>query len=51
MVDNDGLQFDGMTIGVVKDDTLHFIVYTGTRLHYYPKYKKDVEKLFASIRT
>jgi len=51
MVDDDGLEFDGMTIGVVREDTLHFIVYAGTRLHYFPKYRQNVEKLFASIRT
>lgn len=51
MLDEDGLAFDGMTIGAVKDGTLHMIVYIGTHLHYFPKHQKDVEKLFASIRT
>ena len=51
MKSDDGLEYDGSALGTVKDDTLHLIVYMGTRLHYYPKYAKDVEKLFASIRT
>ena len=51
MVEEDGLEYEGMVIGVVKDDELHLIVYSGARLHYFPKYKKTVEKIFASIRT
>lgn len=51
MVEEDGLDYEGMVIGVVKDDELHLILYSGTRLHYFPKYKPTVEKIFASIRT
>jgi hypothetical protein len=51
MVEEDGLEYEGMVIGVVKDDALHLILYSGTRLHYFPKHKAAVERLFASIRT
>lgn len=51
MVEEDGLEYEGMVIGVVKDDELHLILYSGTKLHYFPKYKPTVEKIFASIRT
>jgi hypothetical protein len=51
MLSEDGLEYDGVVLGTVREDTLHIIAYVGTRLHYYPKYAKDVEKLFASIRT
>lgn len=50
MVEEDGLEYEGMVKGVVKDDELHLILYSGTKLHYFPKYKKTVEKIFASIR-
>ncbi len=51
MSSEDGLEYDGMVYGTVREDTLHVILYMGTRLHYFPKYAKDVEKIFASIRT
>lgn len=46
-----GLEYDGIAFGAVQGDTLHVIVYRGTRLHYFPQYSKEVEKLFSSIRT
>lgn len=51
MVEEDGLEYEGMVIGTVRDDELHLILYSGARLHYFPKYKQTVEKIFASIRT
>ena len=51
MVEEDGLEYEGMVKGVVKDDELHLILYSGTKLHYFPTHKKTVEKIFASIRT
>lgn len=51
MVSEDGLDYSGVVLGTVKDDTLHLIMYSGTSLHYFPKHAKDVEKVFASIRT
>lgn len=51
MLSEDGLEYDGLALGTVREGTLHIIVYMGTRLHYFPKYAKDVEKLFASIHT
>ena len=51
MVEEDGLEYEGMLIGTVKDDELHIIIYSGTKLHYFPKHKQTVEKIFASIRT
>lgn len=51
MKSDDGLEYEGRALGTVRDDALHIIVYMGTRLHYFPKYANDVERLFASIRT
>ncbi|MDH5556690.1 MAG: hypothetical protein OEZ03_05020 [Alphaproteobacteria bacterium] len=49
MVEKDGLEYEGMALGAVKDDELNLILYSGTKLHYFPKYKPAVEKVFASI--
>ena len=51
MIEEDGLEYEGMILATVKEDVLHVILYSGTRLHYFPKYKQTVEKIFASIRT
>lgn len=51
MTDDDGLEFDGMALGTIKNDELHIIVYSGTRMHYFPTYKRQVERIFKSIKT
>ena len=51
MLDEDGLEYDGLAYGAMRGEELHLIVYSGTRLHYFPKHKKTVENLFRSIRT
>ena len=45
-----GLEKQGFALGAVIAELLHMIIYTGTRLHYYPKHKDDVERLVRSIR-
>ncbi|MFB3151000.1 MAG: hypothetical protein ACE10M_10595 [Alphaproteobacteria bacterium] len=45
-----GLEKQGFALGAVIDEKLHMIIYSGTRLHYYPKHKDDVERLVRSIR-
>ncbi|MCZ6849398.1 MAG: hypothetical protein O7F75_11185 [Alphaproteobacteria bacterium] len=47
---NNGLEKQGFAIGAVMNDKLYMIIYSGTRLHYYPKHKDDVERLVRSIR-
>lgn len=46
----EGLEYEGMVAGTVKDDKLYIICYTGTREYYYPKYKDTVEQIIASIK-
>lgn len=46
-----GLQYDGMAFGAVVGDRLDLITYIGARLHYFPKYRAEVEKIFASVRS
>ena len=45
-----GLEKQGFALGAVIDEKLHMIIYSGTRLHYYPKLKDEVERLVRSIR-
>ncbi len=45
-----GLEKQGFALGAVIDEKLHMIIYSGARLHYYPKHKDDVERLVRSIR-
>ena len=50
-LDADGLEFDGMAGGAIIDGRLHMIYYTGTRSHYFPKYRDQVDKLIRSVVT
>lgn len=45
-----GLRYAGAVIGAVVEDKLHLIVYSGTELYYFPRYRDDVERIFASIQ-
>ncbi len=44
-----GLEMSGLAAGAVIEDKLHLILYTGARIHYFPKYREDVERLLGSI--
>ena len=46
---SDGLEKNGLAAGAVIEDKLYLILYTGARLHYYPKYWDHVEQLLVSI--
>ncbi len=45
----DGLEMQGLAAGAVIEDKLHLILYTGARLHYFPKYRDPVERMIGSI--
>jgi len=45
-----GLHYEGTAIGAVVENRLHLIIYSGTELYYFPKYREDVERIFASIQ-
>jgi opacity protein-like surface antigen len=45
----DGLEMSGLAAGATIDEELHLILYTGARVHYFPKYRDDVERLLGSI--
>ncbi len=47
---SEGLNMAGSIQGAVIKDKMYLILYTGTRAYYYPKYKKAVDRLLASIR-
>lgn len=40
---------DALVAGAAIEDKLYLILYTGARIHYYPKYRDHVEQLLASI--
>ncbi len=44
-----GLEMSGLAAGAVIEDVLHLILYTGARIHYFPKYREEVERLLGSI--
>lgn len=44
-----GLEMDGLVAGAAIEDKLYLILYTGARIHYYPKYRDHVEQLLGSI--
>jgi hypothetical protein len=49
--DEDGLAKEGAVAGAIVDQALYLIIYTGTRLHYFPKYAPEFETIVNSIRT
>lgn len=51
MKSSDGLEYDGMVLGAVDGNRLNLITYSGTRLHYFPRYKGEAEKIFLSVRS
>ena len=50
-LDADGLEGDGLASGAVIDNRLFMILYTGSRIHYFPKHKDHVDKLLQSVET
>ena len=46
----EGLEREGMVVGVILNKQLYLIVYTGAREYYYPKYKEEVEYIVSSIK-
>ncbi len=46
----DGLLREVFTVGDKKEKKLYLIIYSGARLHYYPKNKGDDESIVQSIK-
>jgi hypothetical protein len=49
-VDSNGLDGQGLAAGTVLAGHLYLIVYSGTRAHYFPKYREVVERMIDSAR-
>jgi hypothetical protein len=49
-LNSDGLEKDGAIVGVISDQSLYLIIYTGTRIHYYPRYAGQFEEIVSSIK-
>jgi len=45
-----GLQRLGMTAGLIKDKKLYLVIYSGTRLYYFDRGRRDFENILQSIR-
>lgn len=50
-IDKNGLELQGLAAGAIKGDRLYLILYTGARLHYFPRYRDAVERILASVQT
>ena len=46
----EGLERAGLVLGAINEEKLYLIVYTAAREYYFPRYKGDVEQIFASIK-
>jgi hypothetical protein len=46
----DGLEREGLAAGMLRGGKLYMIVYSGTRLHFFGKYKAVAERVIASVR-
>lgn len=49
-MNEDGLKKSGSVIGMVVDESLYLIIYTGASIHYFPKYEREFEAIVSSIR-
>jgi hypothetical protein len=45
-----GLKKRGFAVGAIRNKTLYFVFYWGTRLHYYAKNRRDAERVIGSLR-
>lgn len=45
----EGLQKAGVGEAVIEDEKLYFVVYTGAKLHYYPKNLPDAEQVMKTV--
>ena len=50
LITTDGLDKDAIVAGTVIGKKLHLIIYSGARMHYFPKYRDTVEGILASIQ-
>ena len=49
-LNEDGLKKEGAIVGTIVDDSLYLIIYTGTKIHYFPKYAREFENIVDSIK-
>jgi hypothetical protein len=49
-MNEDGLRKEGAVVGAVVDQALYLIIFTGTKIHYFPKYAPEFEHIVGSIQ-
>lgn len=47
---HNGLEYDSLIVGIVEKEKLFLVAYAGTRQHYFPKYKAQVEQLMGTLQ-
>ena len=50
MLSPSGLERSGLVTGAVLNDKLYLVSYTGTRAHYFERYRAPVEQLFSTLQ-
>lgn len=48
-VNENGLEHSAFAVGAINDEKLYLILYAGTSMYYYPKYRELAESVVASI--
>jgi hypothetical protein len=49
-MNEDGLNKEGVVIGTIVDQSLYLIIYTGTKIHYFPMYASEFDNIVSSIK-
>ena len=49
-LNRDGLEYSAFAVGAISDEQLYLVLYTGTSMYYYPKYRGFAESIVASIQ-
>jgi hypothetical protein len=47
---HNGLEYDGLIVGIVEKEKLYLVAYAGARQYYFPKYKARVEQLMGTLK-
>ena len=48
-IDENGLEYDAIAAAAVANEQLYLMIYSGTRMYYFPKYRGYFESILASV--
>lgn len=46
----EGLEYEGLVVGIVMKEKLYLVAYAGTRQYYFAKYRPQVEEIMGSLK-